>query len=277
VLKDQERFAADQAQALGRPAPARGGWLASHPSNDQRLSLITELADQYRGTYADEGRLRYLKVVQGMEFGESASQGVTRGSNFYHPSLGFALTAPRGWSFENDTDKLSLVNAASDAVMVLRLVPAQAGKDPNAIIRTLLKPTQGNSASSVVNGLPVTHFVGARQTAQGPLQRVDAMVISGPGENIYLLQTAGKDGAAVQRARADVAQIQASFRALSAQDRTAARPWIIKTVAYPKGGFGELAKSSPLESPEKQLRLLNGFYTGGEPKTGQSVKVIERN
>jgi predicted Zn-dependent protease len=88
VLKDQERFAADQAQAQGRPAPARGGWLASHPSNDQRLSLITELADQYRGSYADEGRARFLKVVQGMEFGDSASQGVTRGATFTMPIWG---------------------------------------------------------------------------------------------------------------------------------------------------------------------------------------------
>jgi predicted Zn-dependent protease len=191
--------------------------------------------------------------------------------------LGFALTAPQGWRIQNDADKLSLVNAANDAVMVLRLVPAQAGKDPNAIIRTLLKPTQGNSESSVVNGLSVTHFVGARKTEQGQLQPVDARVVSGPGKNIYLMQTGGKDGAALQRARADVAQTQASFRALSAQDRTAARPWAIKTVAYPRGGFGELAKSSPLESSEKQLRLLNGFYTGGEPKVGQSVKIIERS
>ena len=34
VLKNQERFAADQAQAQGRAAPARADWLASHPSND---------------------------------------------------------------------------------------------------------------------------------------------------------------------------------------------------------------------------------------------------
>ena len=30
VLKNQERFAADQARAEGRAAPAQNSWLASH-------------------------------------------------------------------------------------------------------------------------------------------------------------------------------------------------------------------------------------------------------
>lgn len=34
ALKAQERYAADQARAAGRAAPAQNSWLASHPSND---------------------------------------------------------------------------------------------------------------------------------------------------------------------------------------------------------------------------------------------------
>jgi predicted Zn-dependent protease len=46
-------------------------------------------------------------------------------------------------------------------------------------------------------------------------------------------------------------------------------------VPYPRGGFAELAKSSPIARPEQQLRLINGFYAGGEPAPGQLVKVID--
>jgi len=45
-------------------------------------------------------------------------------------------------------------------------------------------------------------------------------------------------------------------------------------VPYPKGGFMELAKSSPIERPEQQPRLINGYYGGGERKGGLLVKVI---
>ena len=268
VLQDQERFAADQAQAEGKPAPARGNWLASHPSNDRRLENMTNLATQYQGTYGDEGRARYQKIIQGMAFGESPAQGLSRGQNFYHAPLGFALTAPQGWQIQNAADTLSLVNPARDAMLVVHVVPPQLGKDPNAIIRNLLKPTQGRTEALQIGGLPATRFIGARQNAQGQLQSVEATVVNGPGEHAYLLQSQARDAAALQRARAALRE------AMTAQDTSAARPWVIKTVVYPKGGFAELAKTSPLDAPEQQLRLINGFYSGGEPKAGQLVKVI---
>ena len=62
---------------------------------------------------------------------------------------------------------------------------------------------------------------------------------------------------------------------MTAEDRNAARPWKLKTVPYPRGGFAELAKQSPLtNNAEQQLRLLNGVYGGGEVKPGQLVKVV---
>ena len=39
--------------------------------------------------------------------------------------------------------------------------------------------------------------------------------------------------------------------------------------------FAELAKQSPIATPEKQLRLINGYYSGGEPAPGQLVKVVD--
>jgi predicted Zn-dependent protease len=275
VLKDQERFAADVAKAEGRSAPAQGNWLASHPSNDQRLSAITQLASQHKGKYTDEGRERYQKVIQGMSFGESADQGLSRGRNYFHTVLGFAVTAPVGWQIQNDADKLGLMSPAHDAALIVHVLPPQAGKDPAAIIRDVLKPASGQSQALKINGLQATRFLGTSQDAKGQTQTLAATVVRGPADNMYLLQALAKDAAALQRAQAALLEAEGSFRGLSAQDRAAARPWAIKTVAYPKGGFAELAKTSPIERAEQQLRLINGYYSGGEPKPGHSVKVIE--
>ena len=126
VLKNQERFAADQAKAEGRPAPAGGGWLASHPTNDQRLEIMGQLSAQYKNNpadYADPGRDRYLQAIAGMDFGESPAQGLTRGRNFYHAGLGIAITAPAGWRIDNGTDQIMLLNPAADAALILRTAP----------------------------------------------------------------------------------------------------------------------------------------------------------
>ena len=275
VLKNQERFAADQARAEGRPVAEGRSWLASHPSNDERLRNITQLAAQYKGRYNTEGRERYLAAINGMAFGENAEQGLTRGRQFYHSSLGIALTAPSGWKIQNAPDQLALVNAQGNAALVLRAAPAQAGRAHEDVIRNWLKPTQGRTDRLTINGMPATHFVGARANAQGQSQALEATVVSGPNDKVYVLSYAAKDANTMAQVRRQLEEAQGSFRPMTNADRSAAQPWSLKTTAYPRGGFSELARRSPLERAEQQLRLINGVYGGGEPQLGQLVKIVQ--
>jgi predicted Zn-dependent protease len=278
VLKRQEQFAADQAKAEGRTPRQGGDWLASHPSNEQRLQQITQIAAGYKGTdYVDDGRARYLQAVNGLPFGDSREQGVTRGRNFYHEPLGIALTAPQGWKVQNAQDAVTVVNAAGDAGLIMQTVPAKAGKTHEEIIRNVIKPSQGRTEALSLNGLSATRFIGARQNQQGQSQNVEATLVTGPGAKNYALLYAAKNATALQNARPQLREAEGSFRALTAADRSAARPWALKSVAYPRGGFAELARRSPLSgNAEQQLRLINGLYGAtDEPKAGQLVKVVE--
>jgi predicted Zn-dependent protease len=277
VLKDQERFAADQARAEGRAAPSGTNWLSSHPSNDQRLADIKRIAAGYQGSYGDDGHARWLQAIDGLSFGESRAQGVTRGRNFFHEDLGVALTAPQGWQLQNGQDAIAVINAARDAALFVRLVPPKAGSTHDEIIRNLIKPTDGRTERRTLNGLAATQFAGSRRNDQGQTQPVRVLLVSGPGQRNYLINQAAKDAAALQRSAAALAEAEASFRPLSAAERAAARPWVLRTVPYPRGGFAELARSSPLGArAEAQLRLLNGVYGGGaEVRVGQPVKVVQ--
>ena len=276
VLKNQERFAEDLARDEGRPAPKRGDWLASHPSNDQRLEMITQLASQYDmgDKPQDDGRMAYLKAIAQMNFGESPAQGVTRGPHFYHEPMGFALTAPEGWRIQNSADDLAVVSPAGDAGVVVNLVPQELGSNHDEIIRKLLPPGQVRTEATQINGLRATRVQGSRKNKQGQAAAMDATVISGPLNHVFVLMVRAKNAQVLQTAKAKLSEVEGSFRALTPQDRLAAQPWVVKTVPYPKGGFAELAKTSPIARPEQQLRLINGFYTGGEPPAGSLVKVI---
>jgi predicted Zn-dependent protease len=311
VLKDQEVFAADAARAAGRAAPQGGGWLASHPSNDERLQKIRATALQLAGSrgsaaWDDDARARYLKVIEGVTFGDSREQGVVRGRNFYHEPLSVALTAPQGWRIVNDTEQLALMSGAGDAALIMRLVPEEVvkkvGTDHNAILRDVLGATTGSVEKLTLGGsLPATHFAGQRRNAQGQTGPLNATIVTGPGGKLFLLGWAARDAQALQRSQPALREAELSFRPLTAADRNAARPWRVKVVPMPAGGFAQLARTSPLtELAEQQLRLLNGAYhsagaagsagaggasgasaAGGapgarnDPKPGQAVKVIE--
>jgi predicted Zn-dependent protease len=278
VLKDQERFAADAAKAEGKAAPTGSSWLASHPSNDKRLEDIKRIAAGYSGTYGDDGRTRYTQAMDGMTFGESREQGVTRGRNFFHEPLGFALTAPADFKIVNTAEAITIANAAGDAGLMVKVVPPDAGTSHDAIIKNVFKPTDApRTDTRTLNGLAATHVVGTRRNAQGRTQAFEATIVSGPSDRHYALLYAARDGAAMQRAAAALREAEGSFRPLSAADRAAARPWTLKTVPFPRGGFAELARRSPLPTrAEQQLRLLNGVYSSSaDPQPGQPVKTVE--
>jgi predicted Zn-dependent protease len=276
VLKSQENFAADEAKAEGRPAPGGSRWLASHPSNDQRLADIQRVAAGYDGDFADDGRGRFLKAIEGLPFGDSPAHGVVRGSSFYHQGLGIALTAPDGWQLRNGDTTLVMTEAGGQAALVLVPLHPDAGSDHEEIIRKLVKPVDGRSERRRLNGFAATHFVGTRLDAQGRPQEVRVSVVSGPGRRSYLLQYVAGDAQALARHLPALQAAESSFRAFSASDRAAARPWNVRTATYPKGGFEALARQSPLlKRVEDQLRLLNGFYgKPDEPRLGERVKVI---
>jgi predicted Zn-dependent protease len=160
---------------------------------------------------------------------------------------------------------------------MVKTVPPDAGSTHDAILRKVFKPTELRTDARTLNGLAATHAVGTRRTAQGRTQAFEATIVTGPTDQHYALLYAARDGAAMQRAAAGLREAESSFRALSAADRAAAKPWTLKTVPFPRGGFAELARRSPLPTrAEQQLRLLNGVYSSsGDPQVGQPVKIVE--
>ncbi len=277
VLKDQERFAQDVARVEGRPVPQGGNaWLASHPSNDERLNAISRIAAQYQGNknYADEGRLRYLQMIDGMPFGESPEQGLTRGRNFYHSSLNFAMTAPAAWRVINEADQLNFVSPGGDAALIVQLAPPNSGRSHEEIIRNVVKPVSGRTDKYVVNGLQATHFTGAVQ-AQGGQRGVELTVATGASGQNFLMIYVAKDAASLQRHRGGLREAEGSFRAMSAQDTAAAKPWVLRRASLPRDGFAGLARSAPMSTlPEQQLKLMNGVYSSGTIAPGAQVKIV---
>jgi predicted Zn-dependent protease len=181
-----------------------------------------------------------------MTFGESREQGVTRGQNFYHEPLGIALTAPRGWKIQNSPEAIVLVNGEGNAALVVQAIPEKAGTNHEEIIRNAVKPNTGSIDRRTLNGLQATHFVGTRLNAQGQSQRVEVTIVTGPSNHLYAFLYAAKDEQSLQQAHGQMQDAESSFRALTDADRNAARPFRLKTVRFPSGGFAELARKSPL-------------------------------
>jgi predicted Zn-dependent protease len=272
VLKLQEAFAMDEARAAGRNPSERDDWLSSHPSNDQRLQAISANAARYQGSYADDGSRRFLQAIEGMRYGDSPEQGLVRGNSFYHPAMGFAMTAPAGWRIQNNADSLVFVHPQGDAALRMLVVPPKAGNTHDEILRNAFKANQGQITRGNVSGFAATHFNGTVQNAQGQAQPAEFTLVTGPRQTTYAMLYLAGSAAAKQRAFAGLMATEKSFRALTAEDARAARPWQIQLRPFPRGGYPELARQSVV--PVNLLQLINGSYGRADPPAGQLVKVV---
>ena len=70
-------------------------------------------------------------------------------------------------------------------------------------------------------------------------------------------------------------EVITSFRPILPQERQSGQPRYLRYIQVPRGATMEtLAAGSPIRDAEAQLRLINGFYPRGEPRTGDWVKVV---
>jgi predicted Zn-dependent protease len=158
--------------------------------------------------------------------------------------------------------------------LVVQLAPPNAGRTHEEIIRNMVKPVSGRVDKYTLNGLQATHFVGAVQT-QGGQSAVELTVATGASGQNYLMIYAARDAATLQRNRAALRETEASFRAMTAQDTAAAKPWVLRTMNLPRDGFAGLARSAPMSTlAEQQLKLMNGVYSGGTVQPGALVKTV---
>ncbi len=278
VLKSNETFRDDEARATGRQPQRMPTYLSTHPSNDQRLQAIAQIASQYTGTYGDTGHNRYLQKINGMTFGDSRAQGLVRGRNFYHEPLGLTLQAPQGWQFHNETQQLLIVSADEEAAVAMQAVNTRG--DQSAALNQLaaqLKVENIRTERLNINGLPATSFTG---TSQGNTIEAFAVTLKG---NDFVLRPLAKSAQGRERYRREMRGIIESFRLMNANDAAAARPYTLRTVAMPRAVAGsafhtlaqEAVRTADVANAEGQLRLLNQAYPQGEIAAGMLVKTIQ--
>ncbi len=270
VLKDQELFDIELAKKEGREPRKYHGVFETHPSNDTRLKQVVGEADKYKVANPVENREPFLRMMNGVYFGDSPDQGVIRGNALLHEKLGIAVQFPQGWRVQNQPDRVVAINPQRSALVELKPGPKNA--QPMDTLQKGLKLDQGAKyESGMVNGNPAAFAAGAQQG-----KPVLAAAINF-GNTQYLLAALARDGNAYTQYRSEMRAAINSFQAITPEQRRLARPYVVRLISVQPGQtMAQLAAQSPLgASAEAQLRLMNDFYPSGEPKPGQLLKIVQ--
>jgi predicted Zn-dependent protease len=267
VLKDQEQYRRVQAKASGKPSGTYHGLYASHPRNDLRLQTVIKAANELDiGDMPDNPEMpgEYRRQTEGMVYGASAAA-QSEPDRFYHNKLNFTFAHPPGWTVRQSSREIVATSADGSETLTIGLARINPDQDTEA---SLIANAQGEVTDFEI--LEQYGLTGSTAVASSGGQSVRLAVIDHSYR--FLFEGEAPD---LNAADAGFRTIIDSFRPLTAKEKVTGTSHTLHYIQVPRGAtFGSLASSVKLPDAENQLRLINGYYPSGEPRTGDWVKVI---
>lgn len=100
------------------------GLFATHPETEKRISDVNQSSlcpDPYVAA-GGEDRIKYLKQIDGLVFGDDPREGIVSENRFIHPILRCALTFPPGWKVQNRPDAVIGADEKQEAFVEFNLL-----------------------------------------------------------------------------------------------------------------------------------------------------------
>lgn len=142
---------------------------STHPDPLNRYENVNQMATakqaQRSGQQFAVNRDSYLRMIDGLTYGEDPKQGYVEDDYFYHPDLKFKFPVPRQWRTANSPQQFQMADPDGKAMMVL-----MAGQGTPQEALTAFNEQQKlqvvSSENVRVNGYPAVRQIGDQQNQQ---------------------------------------------------------------------------------------------------------------
>ncbi|MEM8790718.1 MAG: M48 family metalloprotease [Pseudomonadota bacterium] len=281
-LESMGSAAALESRIAGRSYnPNSVDFFASHPANAPRTRQAIRVA-RNQGLVVREGAARnqdrFFSMIDGMSYGDSASQGFVDGRTFSHPELRFTYTVPRGFTITNSSQQ---VGARGPQGSLFIMEGGQdTGGDLVRFIGERWVPSLSEQArvgrfreldATRINGLEAAYGIIPIQTRG---RTSDALLVAIRMDGtIYRLTGIAPQGSGLI---APMEQAARTFRRLSRGEANGLRGQKIDIVTVRRGEtVSSLAgRMNVSDFKEERFRVLNDLRPGEQLRAGQKVKLI---
>ncbi len=114
-------------QTIGRIQEQSGAsvptFLSTHPDPGNRYTRVHELATKEQAkagkTNLDVNRDKYLRMIDGLMYGEDPQLGYVEADVFYHPQMKFQFPTPKGWQTINSNSQVQIAPKDGKAAIIL--------------------------------------------------------------------------------------------------------------------------------------------------------------
>jgi len=255
---------------------------STHPDPGDRYQKVHQLAQQYQSQYPGNynvNRDNYLRMIDGIVYGEDPRQGYVENNNFYHPELRFQFPVPKGWQYENSPIQFQMAPSDGKSLMSLTLGSGNSLEEAAQNMVKQYNLTVSESAKQTINGNPALVMISTQQsqdqsTGSNTVVKIATWIIQ-YGGTMYVL-----NGMAYQanfnNAFNTFKTVANGFRALTDQSKLNRKPERIVIKSVPSDGTLQQALQS-FKMPSnrlEELAILNGMELSARVTKGMLIKTI---
>ncbi|MCK6418872.1 MAG: M48 family metalloprotease [Alphaproteobacteria bacterium] len=249
------------------------GYFSTHPATSERVAATSREGEQYPA--GDDGRAAYLAAIEGLIYGDSATQGFVRGSSFYHPELGFGFDLPQDFEISNGETAVT-ARAPDGSALVFDMAQGPAGSSATDYLARVWmrdQPVKGLE-SITINGLAAAAAYFDGRVNDAPMTIRLIAIDWGQGRFARFQLAIPRH---ISNTRLDAIKIATySFRRLSVSEISRVQPLRITMIVASAGDtVSSLAgRQAPGAGGEALFRLLNGLNKNAPVIAGQKYKVV---
>ena len=133
-------------------------FMSTHPDPGDRYNSVKKDAEEWQSKLqlpvwkvnADS----YLKMIDGIVYGEDPRQGFVEAGTFYHPELKFKFSFPSGWLLDNSPMQVRMAPQDGKALMIFTFAQGNTLEEAAKNSIEQLQLTLQESKNTTVNGMP---------------------------------------------------------------------------------------------------------------------------
>lgn len=166
-------------QTLGRIQEDAGvsipNFLSTHPNPADRFAKVGAAAKEWQaktqGPY-EVRRNEYLRMIDGMVYGEDPRQGYSENDVFYHPEMQFLFPTPKDWQVVNSPQQVQMAPKDGKSMMIFTL--AQGDNLTDAANKAVegFKLVEKSRKTVKVNGYNAIALVSDQNNEQDPTKSI---------------------------------------------------------------------------------------------------------
>lgn len=255
-------------------------FLSTHPDPGERYKTVTKLAEQQQQKSKQDdfevNRNQYLRMIDGIVYGEDPKQGYVDDNTFFHPVLKFSFPVPSQWQLQNTPQQVNMAPESGDAIIIFSLAEGTSLDDAGSKLVEKYGLDVRNAQNGKINGFDALKIT-ATQTSESQQLAVTVHLIK-DGENIYDF-IAASTPQGISTHESVINRVAEGFERLTDPSRLNVQPKRIRVEEVRSTSTLREALSS-LGIPSNNLdehAVLNGMDLSDRVSRGTLVKVISEH